>query len=66
LQFSESIQAVEGWAEWLTIVITSSLPPLEIYEIFHRPTLIKFLVLIINIAVVAYLLYWIADERTPL
>lgn len=54
---------LKRWAEWLTIVITSSLLPLEIYEIFHRPTLIKFLVLIINIAVVAYLLYRIADER---
>lgn len=39
--------------EWFTVVITSSLVPLETYEIFHRPTPIKVLVLIINVAVVA-------------
>jgi len=51
------------WAEWFTVVITSSLVPLEIYEVFHRPTPIKVLVLIINVAVVAYLLYRIANKR---
>jgi uncharacterized membrane protein (DUF2068 family) len=54
---------MKRWAEWFTIVITSSLLSLEIYEIFHRPTPIKILVLIINIAVVAYLLYRITSER---
>jgi uncharacterized membrane protein (DUF2068 family) len=53
---------MKRWAEWFTVAITSSLLPLEIYEIFHRPTLIKILVLIINVAVVAYLLYRITSE----
>ena len=53
---------MKRWAEWFTVVITSSLLPLEIYEIFHRPTPIKILVLIINIAVVAYLLYRLKSE----
>jgi uncharacterized membrane protein (DUF2068 family) len=44
-------------------VITSSLLPLEIYELFHRLTPIKILVLIINVAVVAYLLHRITNER---
>jgi uncharacterized membrane protein (DUF2068 family) len=54
---------MKRWAEWFTVVITSSLLPLEIYEIFNRPTTIKILVIILNIAVVAYLLYRIASER---
>jgi uncharacterized membrane protein (DUF2068 family) len=54
---------MKRWAEWFTVVITSSLVPLEIYEIFHRPTAIKILVFIINIAVVVYLLYRITNER---
>jgi uncharacterized membrane protein (DUF2068 family) len=54
---------MKRWAEWLTVVITSSLVPLEIYEIFHRPTVIKILVFILNIAVVVYLLYRITNER---
>jgi uncharacterized membrane protein (DUF2068 family) len=56
---------LKRWAEWFTVVITSSLLPLEIYEIIHRPTPIKILVLIINIAVVAYLLYRITRDARP-
>lgn len=50
------------WAEWFTVVITSSLVPLEVYEIFKHPTAVKIVVLVINIAVVAYLLYRIKTE----
>lgn len=45
------------WAEWLTVVITISLIPIEIYEIFHHTTPVKITVLLINIAIVAYLVY---------
>lgn len=51
------------WAEWLTVVITSSLIPIEIYEIYRHPTAIKIVVLLINIAIVAYLLYRILGKR---
>jgi uncharacterized membrane protein (DUF2068 family) len=51
------------WAEWLTIFITSSLIPVEVYEIYHHPTSVKFAVLLINIAIVTYLLYRIRDKR---
>lgn len=53
---------LKRWAEWLTVVITSSLLPLEVYEIYRHPTAIKIIVLVINIAIVAYLLYRIARE----
>jgi uncharacterized membrane protein (DUF2068 family) len=45
------------WAEWLTVIITGSFVPVEVYHIYHRPTPIKILVLIINFAIVGYLLY---------
>lgn len=45
------------WAEWLTIVITSSLVPIEIYEIHRHPTPVKVIALGINLAIVAYLVY---------
>jgi uncharacterized membrane protein (DUF2068 family) len=48
---------MKHWAEWFTIIITSSLVPVEIYELYRHPTAAKILVLIINIAVVAYLVY---------
>lgn len=50
------------WGEWVTVTITSSLVPFEIYEIFLRPSAIKILVLLLNIAVVAYLVHRIIHE----
>ena len=51
------------WAEWLTVIITSSLIPIEIYEIYHQPTPVKIAVLLINIAIMAYLVYRIRSKR---
>ncbi|MGP0052620.1 MAG: DUF2127 domain-containing protein [Solirubrobacteraceae bacterium] len=44
------------WAEYLTFVATSILLPLEIYEIVHRGTVLKVIGLLVNLAVVIYLL----------
>jgi len=44
------------WAEWLTVIVTSSLLPLEIYELARHPTLGKVGALVANIAIVIYLL----------
>jgi uncharacterized membrane protein (DUF2068 family) len=57
---------VKRWAEWFTVIITSSLVPFEVYEIYRHPTPIKILVLIINVAVVGYLLHRIRSERAGL
>jgi uncharacterized membrane protein (DUF2068 family) len=53
---------LKRWAEWFTVVITSSLVPVEVYEIHRHPSAVKVVVLVINIAVVGYLLYRIAKE----
>ena len=54
---------VKRWAEWFSVIITSSLVPVEIYEIYRHPTPIKILVVIANLAVVGYLIYRIRSER---
>jgi uncharacterized membrane protein (DUF2068 family) len=54
---------LKRWAEWFSVIITSSLLPIEVYEIHRHPSPIKVLVLILNIAVVGYLVYRIRDER---
>ena len=54
---------VKRWAEWFTVIVTSSLVPVEVYEIHRHPTPIKVVVLVINIAVVGYLLYRIRSDR---
>ena len=43
------------WAEYFTIITTGGLIPLEVYELSRRVTTVKVAVLIINIAIVAYL-----------
>jgi len=53
---------VKRWAEWFSVIITTSLIPVEVYEIIHRRSGIKALILIVNIAVLAYLLYRIRNE----
>jgi len=50
------------WAEWFSVIITSSLVPFEIYEIYRHPTVLKFVALLVNIAFVAYLIYRIRTD----
>ncbi|MDQ1741351.1 MAG: hypothetical protein QOE53_3003, partial [Pseudonocardiales bacterium] len=45
------------WAEYLTFLVTASLLPLEVYELAHRLSFFKLLAFVINVAVVAYLLF---------
>jgi len=60
--------AVEGfgllahkrWAEYVTIVITTSFIPLEIYELVEHRSPAKLVVLIANVAIVAYLVVRVA------
>jgi uncharacterized membrane protein (DUF2068 family) len=51
------------WAEYLTIVATSCLVPLELYEISLGVTVAKIWVLVINIVIVAYLVWEIRRSR---
>jgi uncharacterized membrane protein (DUF2068 family) len=48
------------WARWFTIIATSSLIPIELYEIAREVHPIRIIVLIVNVAVVIYL--WNHEE----
>lgn len=57
----EGVEAVglwyqRRWAEYLTFLVTTSLLPLEIYELAHRLSPLKIVTFVINLAVVVYLL----------
>jgi uncharacterized membrane protein (DUF2068 family) len=52
------------WAEWLTIVATSSLMPIEVYELFKKFTAVRLVALLINAAVVLYLIYLVRQKET--
>jgi len=48
---------IKRWAEYLTLVVTASLLPLEIYELTVHVSVVKLSAFVINVAVVVYLLY---------
>jgi uncharacterized membrane protein (DUF2068 family) len=60
-----ALQAVEGvglwlqrrWAEYLAAIATSVFLPLEIYELTQAVTALKVVALVVNLAIVAYLLF---------
>ncbi len=45
-----------SWAEWLTVIVTSSLIPFEIVHLVDHPSLGKVITLVANVAIVVYLL----------
>ena len=53
------------WAEYFTIIATSSFIPLEIYEIFRHTNITKIVVLLINVAVVWYLVLELRRYKQP-
>lgn len=54
---------LKRWAEWFTVIATGSLVPIECYEIYQHPDLAKIAVLILNIAIVVYLVYRVTHEN---
>jgi uncharacterized membrane protein (DUF2068 family) len=45
------------WAEWLTVVATSSLIPIELYEFIRAPRLNTVAVIAVNILILVYLIW---------
>jgi uncharacterized membrane protein (DUF2068 family) len=58
----EGVEAVglwmqKRWAEYLTLIATSAFLPLEIYELTKGVTALKVVALVVNLAIVLYLLF---------
>jgi uncharacterized membrane protein (DUF2068 family) len=54
----------QRWAEYVTIISTSSLIPIEIYEMVKHYSSLKVAFLVINIAVVVYLIFELRRNRS--
>jgi uncharacterized membrane protein (DUF2068 family) len=65
LSFTEGIGLAlrKRWAEYFTTIITTSFVPLEVWEIYHNFRVAKIVVLLINIAVVVYLVWELRRSR---
>jgi uncharacterized membrane protein (DUF2068 family) len=55
----------KAWGEYLTLVITASFLPWEIFEVFHRLTWVHVGLLIVNMLVFIYLFRIVVDRRRP-
>ena len=51
------------WAEYLTVIATTSLIPFELWEIAHHFTWVKVAALTVNILIVLYLLHLLREKR---
>jgi uncharacterized membrane protein (DUF2068 family) len=52
------------WAEWFVVIMTSSLLPLEAYEIWHKVTLAKIALTLGNLIILGYLIYVIRRKKS--
>ena len=65
LRFTEAygLWHCRTWAEWVAAISGTLLLPLEIRELFQRVTLLRFGLLIGNVAIVVYMVYVIFGNR---
>ena len=59
LRFTEAygLWRARAWGEWMGIVSCGVYLPVEALELFRRPTLIKMVLLVLNLVLVTYLSY---------
>ena len=65
LRLTEGIGLVleKVWAEYLTVGVTFAFLPWELYEIARRPDWVRVCLLLANLAVLAYLVWWLGRSR---
>ena len=51
------------WAEYLTLTLTVSFLPWELYELAKEPNLFRFSLLVINLLVLGYLVWYLQKKR---
>jgi uncharacterized membrane protein (DUF2068 family) len=56
----------KAWGEYLTLAITASFLPWEIFEVFHRLTWLRVGLLVVNAFVFVYLLRIVTGRRRPI
>lgn len=52
-----ALQSRRPWGPWLVVAVTGCLLPFEVYEMFHQFHWIRLVVLLVNAAVVVFLIF---------
>jgi len=55
----------QRWAAWWVVVATSALVPFEVDILWRRPTVLRALVLTVNLTIVAYLVQKVLRQHGP-
>ena len=55
----------KAWGEFLTLLITASFLPWEIFEVIHRLTWVRVGLLVVNVLVFAYLIRVVTSRHKP-
>ena len=65
LRVTEGVGLVmeQVWAEYLTVGVTTAFLPWEVYEIARRPDWVRVCLLLANLVVLAYLVWWLGRSR---
>lgn len=51
------------WAEYLTVIATGLLLPLEVYEIIQKPSALRVAILLVNLVILGYLIFKLVQKR---
>jgi uncharacterized membrane protein (DUF2068 family) len=54
---------VKHWAEYFATIITASFLPIEIYEVAVKFSAVKIVVIVLNAAIVVYLIWRLRQEK---
>jgi uncharacterized membrane protein (DUF2068 family) len=65
LRVTEGVGLVleKAWAEYLTVGLTVAFLPWEMYEIVRRPDWLRVCLLLVNLLVLAYLVWWLRRNQ---
>ena len=65
LRVTEGVGLVmeQVWAEYLTVGVTTAFLPWELYEIARHPDWVRVCLLVANLIVLAYLVWWLGRSR---
>lgn len=65
IRFSEAagLWLEKSWAEWFALISGALYVPIEVYELAHHPTPIKWVVFATNLLIVGYLAWLLRDSH---
>jgi uncharacterized membrane protein (DUF2068 family) len=71
--FYSALMLIEGvglclqkrWAEFLTVAMTASLLPFELFEIYQRVTATRLFIAVVNVAILLYLVHHLWRRQVP-